>query len=664
MILLKRDFHKWLLALFVILIFSLPLFYISFGFQRTFTFNLSAVPNRYVVDFIAGLQQEEKSPTYYNWAKDRSFIEFPLKTEGGDIQCEIRGNRFLRFEAFLYVYANANRVFMKIIQGKQYENMRFTIPQEYIDGKDLHLNLRILSNTTTHPKGMRIDWIRITVPDYVSVKPTTEQLSEFLIFLLLNLLFFTLLFSKTDLKLLYSSIPIALYIIFNAIFRIETSLLIYHINRLVYFPAIIAVLLFMVVRKYKKTKGLIGNIDKTDYRILGLYFLIAQAVRIAGVYYYQYFYPDLRSYVKYMLQLEDRGFIGFTHWYSYHHFEILYGIRTPFPYSPLFHFTGKLINGVLGLPYYHTLRIVSVFYNTVFVLLVYYLLRRLFNDRRIAIFGGLFFMFSPLMFNRLFLCMYSGLFSAFITFLAMIVLLFKIDKFSSVKDRWIILVVLTLALLSYPSSFLNLVIFLGILLIALSFRLVKKGKIWSLKREPIVQRKAVIVLVIIALAASLLIYYIYFVKPILTELIPFMAKNGSTISWDESMDFGFFKYLVTRLNFYASIPGLILVLPGIFLVRKYKFKEFERKFLLSWFWTWLLIYLFAAPQLLSFILRLGKEGMFIIPLFALFAGVTLTQIWKRALYGKILALALLSGYILFSLYKWAMNIKSFMIFID
>jgi hypothetical protein len=260
--------------------------------------------------------------------------------------------------------------------------------------------------------------------------------------------------------------------------------------------------------------------------------------------------------------------------------------------------------------------------------------------------------------------MYSGLFSTLVTFLAMVVLLFKIDKFNSVKDRWIILGVLTLALLSYPSSFLNLVIFFTILMMAISFRIVKKGRLWILKNEPIPQRKTVIILVIIALIAAIFIYYIYFVKPIFMELIPFMAKNGSAISWDESMNFGFLKYLVTRLNFYVSIPGLILILPGIFLVRKYKFKEFERKFLLSWFWTWLLIYIFAAPQLLSFILRLGKEGMFVIPLFALFAGITLTQIWKRALYGKILALAFLSGYILFSLYKWAMNIKSFMIFID
>jgi len=314
--------------------------------------------------------------------------------------------------------------------------------------------------------------------------------------------------------------------------------------------------------------------------------------------------------------------------------------------------------------YYMALRIVSVTFNTLFVILIYYLLHKLFKKRVISIFGTLFFAFSPLVFTRLFLCMYAGLFSAFISFVALMLLMLKIREYNRIKIRWVLLTATTIALLAYPSSFLNLIIFFSILLIALKLQIIRKSGKQRLTSVQVPEFRPTLWIILLSLICSFLIYYIYFVSPIFTELIPFMAEHTGNVNFDSAPEGTLTNYLITRLIFYISIPGLILVLPGLYLLTRQKIDYYWKKFLYSWLATWFLIYLFAAPGLLAFILRLGKEGLFILPLFSIFAGLTASFLWERGKKGKFGIIAIFVVYIAFSLYKWAMNIKTFMIFVE
>jgi fucose permease len=72
----------------------------------------------------------------------------------------------------------------------------------------------------------------------------------------------------------------------------------------------------------------------------------------------------------------------------------------------------------------------------------------------------------------------------------------------------------------------------------------------------------------------------------------------------------------------------------------------------------------SAPQLFSFILRLGKEELFILPLFACAAGAACSHFWEKGNVYRYLIFIIFTIFIGLSLLKWAANIKSFMIFIE
>ncbi len=624
--------------------------------------NVSPIQNRYINNAIDGVHQEENSSTYYNWITDKSFIKFPLRVSSGDVRATLREKRHIKQQAYLFVFANGNRVFMKNIQGKDYEKPSFGIPIEYIKNKDLELKFRILSNEVQRKKGMRLDWIKLTVSSDARIIPTKEQNSEFILFLILNTLLFSYLMISGRYRLLFASFPVLLFLIGNTFFRVETSHLIYHINRWVYLPALILTLGFYLY-DYLTTKRIFstGRFFALDMITVPLLFYVSLLVRICGTFYYQFYYPDVRSYFKYMLQLDERGLIGFAHWYGHHHLEILYGFRTPFPYSPLFHLTAQKLN-FLGLDYIVWLRVLSMLYNTVLVILVYVFIRKLFRDYMPALFGTFFFMFGSLVFDRIYLSMYAGLFSTLVVFSAMILLLYKINEFNKIRIRWLILIMLSLAFLSYPSGFVNLLFFFITVTAVLLVKKTGNKKVISINNYP--ETKPLVKTFLLALGVSFFIYYIYFLKPIFTELLPFLAKNGSSIHWEAGTDVGFLTYLLQRVEFYLSIPGILLVIPGLYLLSGFKLDEFKRKFIKAWFITWFLIYILAAPQLLSFVFRLGKEGLFILPLFSAAAGLTLTWLWKRGKIGRFSAILVLFIYIGHNMIEWFDKIRNFMVFVE
>jgi len=644
------------------------LFYFSFRFQNVFTLNLSPVPNRYAVGFIEGLQQEEHETTYYNWMVDRSELRIPIKTYGCDAIFEMRAKRALSRQGYLYALVNGNRVFMKNIQGDKYEIIRFRVPMEYLDGGHFNLKFRIFSDETTHNRGMRVDWIRVIIntKNAGAIIPAGEQTAEFLFFCSLILLFTFLLPLDFRWKIGLSSLIILLFICANTFYRIEASLLLYHLNRWAFIPSIITAVIFKTLNKLRprSAKSKLSLLNKINFTPAVIIFFIAQTVRILGTFYYQYFYPDLRSYHHYMSMLDSNGIIGFTYWYGHHHLKILYGFATAFPYSPLYHLTIYPLTK-LNYDYYIWLRFTSALFNSVFVILIYSFILKLMKDRRAAVFGGIFAAFSPVMFHRLFLCMYSALFSGLITFIAIIFLLFNINKLEDWRIRWGGLLAVSLALLSYPSAVVNFMIFISIFFILLlNPKIKRRDKNEERRFKPEPEFKSLFILVTLAVILAFCIYYIYFMEPIFTELIPFLTAHSDRIVWNQNIEKDFLEYLVSRMNFYLSIPGMLLVFPGIWLLIKKPMETYRKKFLSAWFLSWLIIYILSAPQLLSFILRLGKEELFILPLFACATGAACSHFWEKGKIYRYLIFIVFSSFISLSLLKWMANIKSFMIFIE
>jgi hypothetical protein len=655
-----------IIALFFFIAYTL--FYFSFRFQKVFTINLSPVPNRYVIGFIEGLQQEEHEATYYNWMVDRSELRIPIKTYGCDATFEMRARRALSRQGYLYALVNGNRVFMKNIQQNDYEIISFKVPWEYLNGKNFNLQFRIFSDETTHRRGMRVDWIRVTVntDNGGLIVPAGEQTAEFLFFCGLIILFVLLLPWDFRWKIGLSFLIVLLFICANTFYRIEASLLLYHLNRWAFIPSIITAVLFRMLNKFRphSAKSKLSFLNQANFTPAVIIFFIAQTVRILGTFYYQYFYPDLRSYHHYMSMLDSNGIVGFTYWYGHHHLKILYGFATAFPYSPLYHLTIYPLTR-LNFDYYIWLRFTSTLFNSIFVILIYAFILKLIKDRKAAVFGGIFAAFSPVMFHRLFLCMYSALFSGLITFIAIIFLLFYIDKLDDWRIRWFGLLAISLALLSYPSAVVNFMIFISIFFILLlNPRIKKRDNNKDKLFKPDQEFKSLFILVSLAVILAFFIYYIYFMKPIFTELIPFLTAHSDKIVWNQNIEKNFIEYLVSRMNFYLSIPGMILVFPGIWLLIKRPMDTYRKKFLSAWFLSWFIIYILSAPQLFSFILRLGKEELFILPLFACAAGAACSYFWGKGKIYKFLIFIIFAFFIGLSLLKWAVNIKSFMIFIE
>jgi hypothetical protein len=650
------------------LIIAYAIFYFSFRFQTVFTLNLSPVPNRYITGFIEGLQQEENETTYYNWMVDRSEIRIPIRTYDCGATFEMRARRALSRQGYLYALVNGNRVFMKNIQQNDYEIISFSVPWEYLNGKNFNLQFRIFSDETTHRRGMRVDWVRIIVNTHNSgvIVPAGEQTTEFLFFCSLIILFSFLLPLDLRYKIGISSFAVLLFICANTFYRIEASLLLYHLNRWAFIPSIFAAVLFRMLSKFRphSAKSKLSIMNPNNFTPMIIIFFAAQTVRILGTFYYQYFYPDLRSYNHYMYMLDSHGIIGFTYWYGHHHLKILYGIATAFPYSPLYHLTIYPLTK-LNYDYYVWLRFTSALFNSIFVILIYIFILKFLKDKKAAVFGTVFAAFSSVMFNRLFLCMYSALFSGLITFIAIIFLFFYINKMDDWRIRWFGLLVISLTLLSYPSAVVNFMIFISIFFI---FLLNPKIKINNINKDrrfnPDSEFKPLIILVSLAVILAFFIYYVYFMKPIFTELIPFLIAHSDRIAWNQNIEKNFLDYMASRMNFYLSIPGMFLVFPGIWLLIKKPMETYRKKFLSAWFLSWFIIYILSAPQLFSFILRLGKEELFVLPLFACAAGISCSHFWKKGKIFRYLIVIVFLFFIGLSLLKWMANIKSFMVFIE
>lgn len=554
---------------------------------------------------------------------------------------------------------------MKNIQSESYEIIKFGIPMEYLDGKNFNLKFRVFSDETTHDRGMRMDWVRIYINTGKSgvIVPAGEQYKEFIFFCCLILLFSFLLKVSFEWKIGLSSMMVLLFICANTFYRIEASLLLYHLNRWTFIPSVIAAAVFAILRKIRSRSKAseISLWNPANYTTAVLIFFVAQTIRIIGTFYYQYFYPDLRSYQHYMSVLDSNGFIGFTYWYGHHHLKILYGFATAFPYSPLYHFTIYPLTK-LGYDYYIWLRFTSVLFNSIFIVLIYIFILKFLKDRRAALFGGIFAAFNPVMFHRLFLCMYSALYSGLITFIALMFLFFYINKLDDWRVRWTGLLAVAFALLSYPSAVVNFMIFIIIFFIILANPKIKRKDGHFLKPDP--EFKPLLVLVSLGVFMAFFAYYVYFMEPIFTELIPFLTSHSDKIVWNQNIEKGFLEYLFGRMNFYMSVPGMILVFPGLWLLYKKPMDNYKKKFMWAWFLSWFIIYILSAPQLLSFILRLGKEELFILPLFACAAGAAASYFWNKRKIFRYLIIAVFIIFICFSLFKWMTNIKSFMIFIE
>lgn len=653
-------------VVFALITVSLFLFYISFRFQTIFTLNLSPVPNVYVKDFIEGLQQEEKETTYYNWMVDRSQLLLPIKTYECTAVFEMRAKRALSRQGYLYVFINGNRTFMKNIQGDKYEIIRFNIPKEYITGKDINIQFRTYTDEANHRRGMRVDWIRIYLDRGADgyIVPSNAQTLEFLFSILLIALLMVLLPMDFKWKAGLSAFLMLIFTAANTFFRIEASLLLPHLNRWAFIPAIITVAGFKALRRLKKKTKLSSDsfLLGSNYLPACLIFFVTQTVRVIGTFYYQYFYPDLRSYHNFMSVLDSDGIVGFAYWYGHHHLKILYGYATAFPYSPLFHITIYPLTK-LNYDFYIWLRVTSTIFNTIFIVLIYLFILKFLKDKRAAVFGGIFASFSAVMFRRIFLCMYSALFSGLLTFIVIFFLFFFIRKTDDWRYRWLGFIIIALALLSYPSALLNLMLFFAILLLYLLNPLKifnKKKSRWKMDYE----FKPLILLILVGAALAFFIYYVYFVEPILTELIPFLTKHSDKIVWNQNIKIGFFEYLAERMNFYISIPGMLLVFPGLWLLLKKRMDKYHEKFIYSWLFAWFIIYILSAPQLLSFMLRLGKEELFILPLFATAAGAACSHFWKKGKIFQSSIIIILIFYLVYSLAVWISNIKSFMVFIE
>lgn len=665
----KSNALKKIISAILLISTAYILFSFSFNFQTVFTLNLSPVPNQYVKDFIEGLQQEEKELTYYNWMVDRSKLALPIKTRGCSATFEMRAKRALSRQGYLYVFVNGNRVFMKNILGGQYEITKFRIPREYIDGQDIAIQFRTYSDEANHRRGMRVDWIRVTIDKQGEGKiiPSGEQIIEFFLALILLGIFIYILPIGFWWKISSSGLVMMIFICANTFYRIETSLLIYHVNRWVLLPSIVIVGIFKILQKIKFGSKAPANSLLNDSIIApaGSIFFISQLVRVIGTFYYQYFYPDLRTYTQYMSVLDSEGIVGFAYWYGHHHLKILYGFATAFPYSPLYHITIYPLTK-LNFDYYIWLRVTTTVFNTLFVLLIYFFIIKFLKDKKAAIFGALFAAFSSVMFKRIFLSMYSALFSGLLTFIVIFFLFFYLKKVDDWKYRWLGIIFISLALLSYPSALVNLILMFVILIILLmnpGFK-EKDDHLKRIAPNPDSETRRLLLLFFVSAMIAFFIYYIYFVEPMVTELIPFLANNSDKIVWNKDIQIGFFEYLAQRMAFYISIPGMILVFPGLWILFKQKMEKYRRKFLYSWIGAWFILYILSAPQLLSFMLRLGKEELFILPLFATAAGAASAFFWKKGKIFKIAIIAIFAIFIGLSLYNWASNIKSFMVFIE
>ncbi len=538
-----------------------------------------------------------------HWSSYQSNVRLPLRLAGGRFELEYRFSRVYGETAEVELRVNGVPADQFSVRGGTYYERSVAIPGSVLSSQPLDVEFVVDSHERKN-RGLRMDWLRLEPQDPRGrVVPGSSIL---LWSALLSVAFWLL--ARICLQddrwalVIGASLPAALALYGS----LAGPFALGHVLDALILPGLIVSVGAMLFSPWAKRVGA---------PLLPIVFVVAFLVRAGGLFHPLYYHPDLRSHAD-LTEIVSEA--GLDFWAQPSHYIAKQGVWTQgamgktyaFPFSPVFH----SLFLPLDLDFFTliaTMKLVACCLSALQVLIVFYLGRRL-GGTEIGLWSAALTAFSPAAFSRL---PFAFLAAVFAHFLDTLVLASLFPRTSDGKRyQWLTLVLLTLALASYPGSLVSFGIFFPVFGLLLVVSMVP-----GLRRDGFALLAGSAGVAVIVMA----VVYREFVGVFLLELAPaFLAgeSEGEGVSLGGTISLLIRRYWI----FYGGVY-IPLIAGGALVWYLRRPSPFLSRLLLAWALTFVaLIFLRAsAPDLFNKV----KEILWVAPLISLAGGTALA--WAR-----------------------------------
>ena len=551
-------------------------------------------------------ESEERPPVTFRWTGRQATIDLPLAVTAGSGTLVVRYARFIDQPSRVRIYLSGQQVASFAARPGRFRTQRF--PVTFPAGP---MRIDFLTEDPDPSRlGIALDWIRIeeaswSIP-YTVVSPRL---------LVLGLFFLCLLTGFGVSGSLLASLALACG---QALWFGLDPFGLVHVSMSTTLSALILT---------GATTVLIGR--RPGRRWIPLIFILGYLLKGAGIFYPSYFYPDVRNHRRYVYafaeaqgSLPERGLAAqmtvrtaYPRWIA--------GKRYAFPYSPVFFIPFTWLPKDVHLVE-NALKHVALALGAAEVIVVYWLAGLLFGGRA-GVAAALLAAFLPPMYSRLFLAMWPTVAGHFLDSLAITGAVFWAARPESLKR---LLGFAGLALFSafvYISSLFNLTAFVT------SFSLVER----RLALRSLVVWAGVVVVTIVTLYLS---FSFTFVREILPSLMSSpMASEGCSL-------LDGIRTVAQRILIFYGYGYPALALAGLVLAHR-QTEKLAFRMLSAYGMAFLLL---SALRILSGgLFKDLKEILFVGPLVAVTAGISLEALAGRGRWGMWAAGLITFGLIAF-----------------
>ncbi len=595
-------------------------------------------PNDYV--YVAGFREdfEIDEPTFIHWSGARGRVRLPFLLPSGSFDLSIRYKRHVAIPAEIRVFVGDELV------------DRFEAPQGDFTLRTIHVDRNprprapveivfLVRSQDPRPLGLALDWLQVAPKG--PVLPTTVPFVYLLGFIAGLYLFPRLIgFSeRAALRLgLAGLFVIAIWVGFDKLAPLHAASTLgmrYHLAAL-----LVAFVAYLLRRNENSA------FSRPEARWALLAFYLGTLIRLVALFHSEFYYPDVRTHSKFVSLIWTEGLSGFLSDHIAHQHRHLLGLQyvgnrwLAFPYPPLLYLLIYPLS-LLRLPVDEWMKFVPAILIGIEGLVVFVIAFRLGASARASAAATWFHAFAPLVAFRLTVASYAAIFGHFWDLL---VALYLICFFPKLDRFWVgigLAGIVSVSLLSYAGSALVLGLFIPAFSVAILFQR-KDGNFPGLA-----VRAAFWALVGALLAIAL--YYIQYIP----ELAPGWLDASETSTAAASSELiqlrvtplaalGTAAYRVYR--FYGPLFGLLIFLGLPFVRRKLSHR---------------LVFPLAFGTLAAFfglnflrsglgethIFQFTKDDLLLLPLAVMVYGILVDTLALRGRWGKVVASALLAGWI-------------------
>ncbi len=584
----------------IVLASAMLCLFVTLQVGRPFYLAIGSGEDRYIKGWQVDdeLVKEGGTLRYFRWTLDGASLRLPIVAHGSGLAIRIHALR--HGPGLVKIVANFEEVFCRdFSEPIPWQDYEMSLSRNAAQLGPLTM-VFLVSSSNAQPLALAVDWVEVKRGEGGWIAPSRDLFLAYLVLILLLMIVADRLIRgrAADVAIILGIAVCSVGLFF---WKIQTFTIIY---RMWPFVLILLVMSF-VLPVLKKERG------------WGVVFAVGMMTH-GVIYFHPYLYPpDLHYHFHFAQKLQA---MTLTDIYKA---SVMYDIPGDFslnyPYSPVFHLlTGSLSPAGADVKYVEKLLVLTAFGLTGLCLIP--ISKRLgFGPLPLAL-----FFLDPTILRHLYRCHMPGMFGICLT--AGFILFISVYHVHEIS-RWraiVMAIFLAFAMCTYPASFLQLSIFMALMVLLTWF-------------DPGLRRETprFLLVLVIAFVLAMLLFYGHYVGLIIKF---FFKSRLQVVAMGRSATLpGVFAIWWQMISREKAWPFYIPAIVGAVLMGRRVIERRWRAIQLAWSLTFLALMILTCDYLLPSIRGHIKEMAFLTPLLLLYESECFIRIWRSGRMWRVLA---------------------------